>query len=42
MAAWELPEDVTRFPQLEILFSVGAGVDQLDLSGFRPTCRSCG
>ena len=33
LAAWKLPEDfTTRFPNLEVLFSVGAGVDQLDLS----------
>lgn len=33
MAAWTLPEKMARFPNLELLFSVGAGVDQLDLAG---------
>jgi glyoxylate/hydroxypyruvate reductase A len=33
MAAWEPPHDLaTRFPNLEILFSTGAGVDQFDFS----------
>ena len=33
LAAWEPPERVEEaFPNLEILFSVGAGVDQFDLS----------
>jgi glyoxylate/hydroxypyruvate reductase A len=33
LAAWTLPEDLaTSFPNLEVLFCVGAGVDQLDLS----------
>ena len=33
LAAWTLPEDLaTAFPNLEVLFCVGAGVDQLDLS----------
>jgi glyoxylate/hydroxypyruvate reductase A len=32
MAAWVPPEDLARFPNLEVLFSIGAGVDQLDLS----------
>jgi len=32
-AVWVPPEDLTdRFPNLEILFSVGAGVDQIDFS----------
>ncbi|WP_206956249.1 2-hydroxyacid dehydrogenase [Trinickia acidisoli] len=35
LAAWQPPEDPARtLPNLEVLFSVGAGVDQLDLSGF--------
>jgi glyoxylate/hydroxypyruvate reductase A len=34
LAAWQPPEDPTRtFPNLEVVFSVGAGVDQFDLSG---------
>ena len=33
LAAWTLPADLaTAFPNLEVLFCVGAGVDQLDLS----------
>ena len=33
LAAWTLPEDLARnFPNLEVLFCVGAGIDQLDLS----------
>ena len=33
MAAWAPPEDIaTQFPNLEVLFSSGAGVDQFDLS----------
>lgn len=34
LVAWQPPEDPTRtFPNLEVVFSVGAGVDQFDLSG---------
>jgi glyoxylate/hydroxypyruvate reductase len=36
LAAWQLPEDLARFPRLEILFSVGAGVDQLELAALPP------
>nr|WP_298795659.1 glyoxylate/hydroxypyruvate reductase A [uncultured Acetobacter sp.] len=33
LAAWEPPADLlTRFPNLEVIFSVGAGVDQFDMS----------
>ena len=33
LAAWTLPPDVAAsFPNLEVLFCVGAGVDQMDLS----------
>lgn len=33
LAAWEPPGDLaTRFPNLEVLFSTGAGVDQFDFS----------
>jgi len=33
LATWTLPADLaTAFPNLEVLFCVGAGVDQLDLS----------
>lgn len=33
LAAWEPPEQIaTRFPNLQILFSTGAGVDQFDMS----------
>ncbi|RDJ98795.1 2-hydroxyacid dehydrogenase [Paraburkholderia lacunae] len=34
LAAWLPPDDPTRiFPNLEVVFSVGAGIDQFDLSG---------
>lgn len=37
LAAWEPPADLaTRFPQLALLFSTGAGVDQLDLAALPP------
>lgn len=33
LAAWKLPPDLMKtFPHLEVLFCVGAGIDQLDLS----------
>lgn len=33
LAAWEPPADIaTRFPNLQLLFSTGAGVDQFDLA----------
>jgi glyoxylate/hydroxypyruvate reductase A len=33
LAAWKLPPDLMKtFPYLEVLFCVGAGIDQLDLS----------
>jgi glyoxylate/hydroxypyruvate reductase len=37
LAAWEPPPDIDKvFPNLEVLFSVGAGVDQFDLSALPP------
>jgi glyoxylate/hydroxypyruvate reductase len=37
LAAWQPPEDIaTRFPNLELLFSSGAGVDQFDLDALPP------
>jgi glyoxylate/hydroxypyruvate reductase len=36
MTAWTLPDDLACFPNLELLFSVGAGVDQLDLARLPP------
>ena len=37
LAVWTPPDDMlTRFPNVEIVFSVGAGVDQLDLSAIPP------
>ncbi|WP_395070166.1 2-hydroxyacid dehydrogenase [Paraburkholderia silvatlantica] len=34
LAAWQPPEDPARtLPNLEVIFSVGAGIDQFDLSG---------
>jgi glyoxylate/hydroxypyruvate reductase A len=33
LAAWEPPSDIgTRFPNLKLLFSTGAGIDQFDLT----------
>ena len=38
LAAWEPPDDLaTRFPNLEVLFSSGAGVDQFDFSALPAT-----
>ncbi|GAA0755973.1 2-hydroxyacid dehydrogenase [Ideonella azotifigens] len=38
LAAWEPPPDLaSRFPALEVLFSVGAGIDQFDLAELPPT-----
>jgi len=28
---WLAPDDLTRYPNLEVVFSIGAGVDQIDL-----------
>ncbi|MDA8445824.1 2-hydroxyacid dehydrogenase [Paracidovorax valerianellae] len=37
LAAWEPPQDLaTRFPQLQVLFSSGAGVDQFDFAALPP------
>ncbi|MBR0680880.1 glyoxylate/hydroxypyruvate reductase A [Roseomonas eburnea] len=37
LAAWVPPADLaTRFPNLEVVFSVGAGVDQFDLAALPP------
>lgn len=37
LIAWTAPQDVaTRYPNLKLLFSVGAGVDQLDLAALPP------
>jgi glyoxylate/hydroxypyruvate reductase A len=38
LATWVPPDDLARrFPNLEILFSVGAGVDQFDLASLPPS-----
>ncbi|MEO6715828.1 MAG: glyoxylate/hydroxypyruvate reductase A [Novosphingobium sp.] len=40
VVAWTLPDDViAALPNIEILFSVGAGIDQLDLSRLPPKLR---
>jgi glyoxylate/hydroxypyruvate reductase A len=40
IAAWLPPDDLaTGYPNLEVLFSVGAGVDQLDLTQVPPHVR---
>jgi glyoxylate/hydroxypyruvate reductase A len=37
LAAWEPPDDLaTRFPNLKVLFSSGAGVDQFDFAALPP------
>ena len=36
VAAWQPPDDLHRYANLRVLFSVGAGVDQLDLSRVPP------
>jgi glyoxylate/hydroxypyruvate reductase len=37
LAAWEPPRDISsRFPNLKLLFSTGAGVDQFDLAALPP------
>lgn len=42
LAAWEPPEELdARFPNLEVLFSSGAGVDQFDFAALPPRCRWC-
>lgn len=38
LAAWEPPSDIARtFPNLELVFSVGAGIDQFDFSALPPS-----
>jgi glyoxylate/hydroxypyruvate reductase len=40
LAAWNAPaEFIAQFPNLEVLFSVGAGIDQLPLSALPPGVR---
>ncbi len=40
LAAWNAPADfIAQFPNLEVLFSVGAGIDQLPLSALPPQVR---
>ncbi|WP_157573250.1 glyoxylate/hydroxypyruvate reductase A [Novosphingobium sp. AAP83] len=40
LAAWNAPADfVAQFPNLEVLFSVGAGIDQLPLAALPPQVR---
>jgi glyoxylate/hydroxypyruvate reductase A len=36
LAAWEPPSDLSMFPNLELIFSVGAGIDQFDFSTLPP------
>lgn len=37
LAAWKTPDDLaTLFPNLEVLFSLGAGIDQLNLANVPP------
>ncbi|MCX7282779.1 MAG: glyoxylate/hydroxypyruvate reductase A [Novosphingobium sp.] len=40
LAAWNAPADfIAHFPNLEVLFSVGAGIDQLPLAALPPQVR---
>ncbi|HBK47422.1 MAG TPA: glyoxylate/hydroxypyruvate reductase A [Xanthomonadaceae bacterium] len=39
LAAWEPPPDLSIFPNLEIVFGVGAGIDHLDLTALPPGVR---
>ena len=40
LLTWEPPKDIgTRFPNLEVLFSSGAGVDQFDFASLPPALR---
>lgn len=40
LAAWNAPADfIAQFPNLEVLFSVGAGIDQLPLDALPPQVR---
>lgn len=42
LAAWEPPQDLaTRFPQLQVLFSSGAGWTSSTSPRCRPSCLSC-
>ncbi len=36
LAAWLPPADLSCFPNLEVLFSIGAGIDQFDLAAIPP------
>lgn len=36
LAAWEPPQDLARFPRLELVFSVGAGIDRFDFARVPP------
>jgi glyoxylate/hydroxypyruvate reductase A len=36
LAAWEPPANLAAFPNLELVFSVGAGIDQFDFSRLPP------
>lgn len=39
LAAWVPPPDLSVFPNLEILFGVGAGIDHFDLAALPPRVR---
>ncbi|CAN7512693.1 2-hydroxyacid dehydrogenase [Duganella sp. LjRoot269] len=36
LAAWLPPDDLGAFPRLELIFSIGAGIDQFDLAALPP------
>lgn len=39
LVTWTLPPDLERFTGLEVLFSIGAGVDQLEVAAVPPRVR---
>lgn len=39
LITWTAPTDLARYRNLEILFSIGAGVDQLNLAGIPPQVK---
>lgn len=39
LVAWQPPADLSCFPQLRVIFSIGAGVDQFDLSSLPPQVK---
>ena len=43
LITWSIPERLDRFRRLEVVYSIGAGVDQFHIGGLGPPrSRSCG